>query len=101
MRRAAIEGDALDAAMRAGIDFAARRFVHAARLHADEAVLDEVAAADSMLAAEVVERREQRSGPHSLAGQRDPVADSGRAPCTERVCRNGRIRGNAVEQKKT
>src|SRR3546814_10298671 len=46
MRRAAIEGDALDAAMRAGIDFAARRFVHAARLQADEAVLDEVEAAD-------------------------------------------------------
>src|SRR3546814_20542795 len=55
MRRAAVERDAFDAAMRARIDFAARRFIHAARLHAAEAVLDEVEAADAMLAAEVVQ----------------------------------------------
>src|SRR3546814_8170416 len=66
MRRAAVERDAFDAAMRARIDFAARRFIHAARLHADEAVLDEVEAADAMLAAEVVQGREQRRGRHRL-----------------------------------
>src|SRR3546814_4567015 len=42
VRRAAIERDAFDTAMRPRIDFAAGRFIHPARLHADEAVLDEV-----------------------------------------------------------
>src|SRR3546814_8153228 len=71
---AAVEGDAFDPAMRAGIDFAARRFVHTARLHADEAVLDQVEPADAMLAAQVVERREQGRGRHRLSVQRDAVA---------------------------
>jgi len=55
MRRAAVEGDALDAAMGAVQDGAAGRLVDAARLHADEAVLDEVEAADAVLAAQLVE----------------------------------------------
>src|SRR5215472_7330920 len=42
VRGAAIQGDALDAAMRRLQDGAARRLIDAARLHADEAVLDEV-----------------------------------------------------------
>ena len=60
--------------MRPGIDFAARRFVHTARLHADEAVFDEVEAADAMLAAKVVERCKQRRGRHRLTVECDPVA---------------------------
>ena len=39
---------------------AAGRLVHAARLHADEAVLDEIDAADAVVAAEVVQRLQQR-----------------------------------------
>ncbi len=60
MRRAAVEGDAFDAAMRRVQDGAAGRLVDAARLHADEAVLDEVEAADAVLAAELVELRQER-----------------------------------------
>src|SRR3546814_17834363 len=60
--------------MRAGIDFAARRFVHTARLHADEAVLDQVEPADALLAAQVVERREQGRGRHRLSVKRYAVA---------------------------
>src|SRR3546814_16176704 len=40
VRRAAVERDAFDAAVGAGVDFAAGRLVHAARLPADEAVFD-------------------------------------------------------------
>ena len=42
-------------------DGAARRFIDAARLHADEAVLDEIEPADAIVAAEIVERGEQAS----------------------------------------
>src|SRR3546814_3466091 len=60
--------------MRPRIDFAAGRFIHPARLHADEAVLDEVETPDAMLAAKVVERRQQSGGRHRLPVQRDAVA---------------------------
>ena len=49
-----------DGAVRVQQDGAAGRLVDAARLHADEAVLDQVEAADAVVAAEVVERRQQR-----------------------------------------
>src|SRR5665213_998336 len=62
MRRAAIERDALDAAMRLMQDGAARRLIDAARLHADEAVLDQIDAANAMPPAELVEPRAQRGG---------------------------------------
>src|SRR3546814_17910714 len=60
--------------MRPRIDFAAGRFIHPARLHADEAVLDEVETPDAMLAAKVVERRQQSGGRNRLPVQRDAVA---------------------------
>ena len=74
MRGAPVERDAFDAAVRAGIDLAARGFVHPAALHADEAVLDEIEAADAMLAAKLIERGEQRGGRHRLAVERGAVA---------------------------
>ena len=43
---------------------AARRLVHAARLHADHAVLDEIDATDAVLAADRVERGEQGDRRH-------------------------------------
>src|SRR3546814_2672529 len=73
-RRAAVERDAFDTTMRPRIDFAAGRFIHPARLHADEAVLDEVETPDAVLAAKVVERRQQSGGRHRLPVQRDAVA---------------------------
>src|SRR5439155_6266046 len=52
VRRATVERDLLDAAMRRDQDGAAGRLVHAARLHADEAVLNEIEPADAMGAPE-------------------------------------------------
>src|SRR5205823_11772314 len=52
---------ALDAAMRREQDRAARRLVNAARLHTDKTVLDEIEAADAMLAAELIEAGQQGS----------------------------------------
>src|SRR5258708_528499 len=74
MRGAAIEGDALDAAMRGVQDGAAWRLVDAARLHADEAVLDEIEPTDAVLAAELVEPSEEARGRQCLAVHRDRVA---------------------------
>src|SRR5437879_5699659 len=74
MRGAAIERDALDAAMGAVQDGATRRLVDAARLHADETVLDEVEPADAMLAAERVERGEQHRRRQLLAVYGDGIA---------------------------
>src|SRR4029453_4891527 len=42
MSRAAVEGDGFDPAVRRDQDGAARGLVHSARLHADEAILDEI-----------------------------------------------------------
>jgi hypothetical protein len=56
MHGAAVERDALDAAVRRQQDRAAGRLVDAARLHADEAVLDQVQAADAIVVAQAVER---------------------------------------------
>src|SRR5438445_3696374 len=53
MHRAAIEAEALDAAMRQLQDRAARRLVDAARLHTDKTVLDQVEPADAVSAADL------------------------------------------------
>ena len=60
VRGAAVERDRFDGAVRGEQDGAAGRLVDAARLHADEAVLDQVEPADAVVAAELVERGEQR-----------------------------------------
>ena len=74
MRGAAVQRDLFDAAVGEVIDGAARRFVHAAALHADEAVLDQVKPADAVTTAEFVELGQQRRRADALAVQRDAVA---------------------------
>ncbi len=64
----------LDAAMRGKQDRAARRLVHAARLHADETVLDQIEPADAVPASEPVEMREQHGRRHRRAIDRDRIA---------------------------
>ena len=70
----AIERDRLDAAMSGEQDSAARRLVHAARLHADEAVFHQVEPADAIGAAELIELGEQRRRRHFLAVDRRGIA---------------------------
>ena len=55
-------------------DRAAGRFIHAARFHADEAVLDQVDAADAVLAAELVKRAQHIGGGELLANDSDADA---------------------------
>ena len=50
------------------------RLVHAARLHADETVLDQIEPADAIIVAELVQRGEQGRGAHRLAVDRDWIA---------------------------
>src|SRR5690606_24300535 len=57
--RAAIQRDAFDTAMGHRVDRAARSFVHTAALHADEAVLNQIEPANTMLAAKIVQRGER------------------------------------------
>ena len=64
----------LDAAVGGEEDGAAGGLVDAARLHADEAVLDEVEPADAVPAAELVEAGEEGGGGEGLAVDRDRVA---------------------------
>src|SRR3546814_21042420 len=56
------------------VDGAARRLIHAARLHAHEAVFDQIEPADAVLAAEIVEPRQQGRRAHPLAVDGDAVA---------------------------
>ena len=60
MRGVAVERDRLERLQRRHEQRAARRLVHAARLHADQAVLDDVDAADAVPAADLVQRLHQR-----------------------------------------
>src|SRR5690606_1529432 len=60
--------------MRLQQDGAAGRLVDAARLHADEAVLDQVEAADAVVAAEIVQRLEQGRRRQFLAVERYRIA---------------------------
>ena len=57
--------------MRAVEQRAARRLVDAARLHADQTILDEIDDADAVLAADRVERRDELDGVEPLAVHRD------------------------------
>src|SRR5258707_8465435 len=64
MHRAAVEAEALDAAMRRLQDRAARGLIDAARFHADKAVPDQVEPANAALAADLVAAaRSARPGP--------------------------------------
>src|SRR5208282_800870 len=73
MRGTAVEGQALDPAMRRLQDGAARGLVDAARLHADKAVLDKIEPADPMLPADLVQPRQERRRSQSLAIDRNRV----------------------------
>ena len=88
MHRAAVERDRFDAAMGGEQDGAAGRLVDAARLHADEAVLDQVEPADAVVVAELVEparagwratapRRRSRPDRRARSRSRSIVALSG------------------------
>src|SRR3546814_9270534 len=67
MGGAAVGCDRLQRPVRDREDGAAGRLVDAAALHADEAVLDEVEAADAVVAAQLVEVGEQRGRRQRLA----------------------------------
>ena len=74
MRRAAIERDLLDAAMRLEEDRAARGFVDPARFHADETPLHKIEPADPVFAAKLVEPRQKRGRRELFAIDRDGIA---------------------------
>ena len=59
MRRAAIQGDLLDTAMRFQQNCTARGFVNAARFHANKAPLDQIQPTNAMRAAQRIQPREQ------------------------------------------
>src|SRR4026209_2061220 len=70
----AIERDRVERAMRGLQNRHARRFVNAARLHADETILDDVDTPDAVLTAELVPRLEQRHRIELLSIDRDRLA---------------------------
>src|SRR3984957_9923757 len=74
MRGAAVERDRFDGAVRREQDRAPGRLVHAARLHANEAVFDQVKPSDAIVVAELVEGSEQRRRAHRLAVDRHWIA---------------------------
>ena len=74
MHHLAVQGERFDLPMRVHEDGAAGRLVHAARLHAHEAVLDQVYAADPVFAPELVERPEHAGGGQLPAVHRHAVA---------------------------
>ena len=74
MRRLAVEGQRLHGPVSRQQDRAAGGLVDAARLHPDETVLDEIDAADPVIAAEAVEMGEQGRRAHRLAVDRHRVA---------------------------
>ncbi len=59
MRGLAIHGKRFEFAMRGDEQSAAGSFVGAARLHADEAIFDDVGAADAVLRGDFVQRVQQ------------------------------------------
>ena len=67
MRRAAIQGDAFDAAMGGEQDGAAGRLIDAARLHADKTVFHQIEAADAVGLAQRVQLGQQGGGRQLLA----------------------------------
>ena len=62
MGGAAVERDLLDAAVSGQKDGAARRLIHAARLHADKAVLHQIEPADAVPPAQRIQLRESSAG---------------------------------------
>ncbi|OIQ66955.1 hypothetical protein GALL_514710 [mine drainage metagenome] len=74
MHGAAVERDAFDAAVGGEQDRAAGGLIDAARLHADEAVLDPVEAADAIVVAELVQLGQQGRRAHPDAVDGDGVA---------------------------
>ena len=71
---APIKRDRFDSAMGREENGPARRLVHAARFHADEAVLDEIEPTDGVRAPERVERSEEVRRRKPLGVERDGVA---------------------------
>src|SRR5690606_11781922 len=71
---AAIERDRFHAAVGGQHDRAAGGFIDAARLHADEAVLDHVQTADAVVVAQLVQLGQQGGGRQGLAVDGDRVA---------------------------
>src|SRR5204863_952904 len=74
MGGAAVERDRFDAAMGGIKNGAARRLIHAARLHTDKAVLDEIEPPDAMLTPKRIERRQELCWRQFLAVERDRIA---------------------------
>ena len=74
MRCTPVERDRFDRTVRGEMDRAARRFVNAARFHADETVFDQIETADAVVVAEFVELREQRRGRKLVAVDGDGIA---------------------------
>ncbi|MCY1294147.1 hypothetical protein D9M70_434300 [compost metagenome] len=68
-----VERDRFDRAVRGEQDRAAGGLIDAARLHADEAVLDEIETADAVVAAVLVKLGKQRGGRQAHAVDRDGV----------------------------
>ena len=74
MHGAAVQGDAFDAAVRRDQYGPAGGLIDAARLHADETVLDQVQTADAVVVTVLVQRGQDRRGRHGLAIDRDGIA---------------------------
>src|SRR5690606_3322541 len=74
MRRTTVKRKRFHRTMRCKQDRAARRFVDAARLHADEAVFDQVKPADAVVATQIVQRCQQGCRRKFLAVDRYSVA---------------------------
>ena len=66
VQRGAVERERFEFAHSRHQDSAARRFVAAARFHADKAILDKVNAADAMFAADYIQLFEQRNAAELL-----------------------------------
>ena len=67
MRRAAVERQRFEPAMGRQQHRAARRFVNAARLHANKAVFNQIEPPDAIVAPQRVEAREQRGRRQAFA----------------------------------
>src|SRR3546814_17941896 len=80
-RSTPVQRELLDSAMRGVEDGPARRLVHAARFHPDEAVFHQVQTADALRAAKVVQPGEKAGGRQALAidGHRIAALDINRS----------------------
>ena len=71
MRSFAIQGQAFEFAVRGDQQSSTRSFISAARLHADQAIFDEVRATDAMLRGDFIQLFEQIDWPELLAVDRN------------------------------